>query len=253
VDDEDPSGVTIGGIWGTSAAVPGFTGASYRHNGTFAVIRSTDETARAWTVNYVVGGTATPGADYAALGGSVVIPAGETTASILIAVIPDALPEGDETITITLLPGTDYGVAPPSSATASITDQPIDAWRASRFTAGQFADPTFSGDSADPDGDGIRNLSEYALGLNPLLFESSSGTVGWDVEGHLTLTYLQRSAATDVTTIPEGSVALAGWSSATDVVEEIARLPQGEFDQVTVRLRPATNSSGFLRIRVTRP
>ncbi|MBK8478496.1 MAG: hypothetical protein IPL39_20075 [Opitutaceae bacterium] len=39
-------------------------------------------------------------------------------------------------------------------------------WKALHF--GVETDPALIGDSADPDGDGIANLLEYAFGLEPL-------------------------------------------------------------------------------------
>ena len=53
-------------------------------------------------VAYTVSGTATSGADYTALSGTVTIPAGSTTATISIPVINDAIVEGNETVIITL-------------------------------------------------------------------------------------------------------------------------------------------------------
>jgi hypothetical protein len=44
---------------------------------------------------------------------------------------------------------------------------PVEAWQALHFTAAQLADPDLSGDDRDPDRDGLPNLLEYALGLNP--------------------------------------------------------------------------------------
>ena len=41
------------------------------------------------------------------------------------------------------------------------------AWRQLRFTSGQRADASVSGKDADPDGDGIPNFLEYALGSDP--------------------------------------------------------------------------------------
>ena len=52
-------------------------------------------------INYLVGGSATPGVDYAALPGSITIPAGQTTASFFINAFDDALNEGSETVIIT--------------------------------------------------------------------------------------------------------------------------------------------------------
>jgi|GEM_PF-6053599 len=125
-------------------------------------------------------------------------------------------------------------------------------WRSGRSPE-PLNDPAISSDDADPENDSFRNLTEYALGLEPLILEPNATQSGWDAEGHLTLTYRQRRGATDVTTLAEGSANLSAWSSATSVVQEIARDPQGDFDQVTVRLVPPGPVTGFLRVRVTRP
>jgi hypothetical protein len=74
------------------------------------------------TVHYSVGGTATPGADYTSLPGSVTIPAGQTTAVIPVNPIDDSDPEPTETVIASLVTGTGYGVGSPSSATVSIAD-----------------------------------------------------------------------------------------------------------------------------------
>ena len=74
------------------------------------------------TVNYGVSGAATNGTDYAALSGSVVIPAGQTGVDLLLTPTDDADVEGTETVTLTVLPGTGYGPDRPASATYQITD-----------------------------------------------------------------------------------------------------------------------------------
>lgn len=53
------------------------------------------------TINYSVGGTASPGVDYPTLPGTVVIPAGQTEVSFQLTANADALNEGIETIIIT--------------------------------------------------------------------------------------------------------------------------------------------------------
>ena len=52
------------------------------------------------TITYGVGGTATPGADYAALPGSIVIPAGQSSVTLSISGLADGIAEGSETIII---------------------------------------------------------------------------------------------------------------------------------------------------------
>src|SRR5690606_6861360 len=54
------------------------------------------------TVSYTVGGTAAAGSDFTALSGTVVIPAGETSAAIFVTVLDDNVVEGDETVVLTL-------------------------------------------------------------------------------------------------------------------------------------------------------
>jgi hypothetical protein len=89
--------------------------------GTVTVSRATSCTNVPITVAYSVSGTASNGADYTLLTGTVPMPAGATNADIVIAPWNDLLTEGDETVTITLSPGP-YPIAAPGSATVTIVD-----------------------------------------------------------------------------------------------------------------------------------
>jgi hypothetical protein len=97
---------------------------------TFRVTRPVWATNTATTVYYTVGGTATggtatPGADYAALSGSVLIPAGQASADILVRPFQDSVWwEGDETVVVTLSPGS-YLVGAANQATTRIHDEQI--------------------------------------------------------------------------------------------------------------------------------
>ena len=70
---------------------------------TFTVRRFGD-TNNDLTVPYDIGGTASNGADYVALPGSVTVPAGERRAFITIVPIDDGPPDVDKTVILTLLP-----------------------------------------------------------------------------------------------------------------------------------------------------
>src|SRR5206468_1466128 len=118
-------------------------------------------------IPYAISGTASNGVDYVPLPGTVTLAAGATATNILVTPIPDDLVEGSETVTLTLLPSTNYTLTTLSNATITIQDRPIDAWRLANFTPAELADPAISGDLADPDQDGFSNLEEYALGLPP--------------------------------------------------------------------------------------
>ncbi len=88
--------------------------------GTFYFSRTL--TAGDLTVNYAISGTATNGTDFTALSGSVVIPDTFSGVNLVMTPIDDALLEGTETVTLTVLPGTGYGPDRPASATFEITD-----------------------------------------------------------------------------------------------------------------------------------
>jgi hypothetical protein len=88
-------------------------------NATITVTR-TGSTAQPLTVNYTVGGTATPGSDYQTLPGSVTISAGQTTGTFTVVPIDDTLAEPDETVVLTLAPNAAYVVGSPGTVTVPI-------------------------------------------------------------------------------------------------------------------------------------
>lgn len=71
-------------------------------------------------------GTASPGSDYTALTGSVIISAGSNTAVITVTPIDDALIEGAETVVVTLSPAATYvgPPVPPPSPSPTTTARP---------------------------------------------------------------------------------------------------------------------------------
>ena len=89
-------------------------------SGTFYFSRTL--TAGDLTVNCAISGTATNGVDYQTLSGTVVIPDTQLGVNLVMTPIDDALLEGTETVTLTVLPGTGYGPDRPASATFEITD-----------------------------------------------------------------------------------------------------------------------------------
>jgi hypothetical protein len=90
-------------------------------NGLFTVSRNGD-TANPLTVNYTVGGSATPGSRYASLSGTVTIPANAGSAPILVTPIDDNVYEGTQTVIVTLSGNPAYALGNPSSATLQIVD-----------------------------------------------------------------------------------------------------------------------------------
>ncbi len=79
----------------------------------------------ALAVGYLVGGTATNGTDYATLASPVIIPAGNSSATIVVDPFADVTTEADETVVLTLAGGAGYVVGAPNSATGTILNDDL--------------------------------------------------------------------------------------------------------------------------------
>jgi N-acetylneuraminic acid mutarotase len=109
-----------------------------------------------------------------------------------------------------------------SNTNYATTRTPWAQWLLTKFTSQQLTNAAVSGPSADPDGDGLPNMVEYALNREPL----SSNRVARSVAGieriltsnFLTLTYTGNVAAIDVQFTANISSNLTTWSSGTNFV-----------------------------------
>ncbi len=126
----NPPGTSIVRIY---ASVPDASESEPDRPGIFKVVREGSLKSKL-NVRYKVEGNALNGGDYKELSGLVTIPAGESSAPILIVPVPDKALEGDETVTLSLeqlvfiappAPEDDYLVAEPSKATVTITERPV--------------------------------------------------------------------------------------------------------------------------------
>lgn len=89
--------------------------------GVFTVSR-TGGTSAALTVNYLIDGSAANGADFASISGSIQIPAGSASATIIVSPVDDAAVEGAETVVLTLAANAGYTVGSASAAAVTIAD-----------------------------------------------------------------------------------------------------------------------------------
>ncbi len=130
--------------------------------GSFLISR-TGSTANPTAFSYVLTGFATNGADYQTLPLTGTIPAGQSSLSIPVIPIDDDLIEGDETVILTLSEGLGYTLGANTSTTVTIADN--DTFTFAMWAAAfQIGSTDFDG---DPDGDGVPNLVEYAIGTSP--------------------------------------------------------------------------------------
>jgi hypothetical protein len=86
-------------------------------------------------------------------------------------------------------------VAGANSSTAAVTVQPLlSTWKNSIFNPTQLANSAISGDSADPDADGISNINEYLFGSAPLVAQASLLTTSIPSAGQLQISFTARAA-----------------------------------------------------------
>jgi hypothetical protein len=204
-------------------------------------------------VNYTISGTASNGVTYGSITNVVTI-ADSNPSNIAIIPLANGLVEGDKTVVLTLFNSITYNLVSPISATVTIHDTPFNNWLLSEFGT-NANNPAISGELADPDGDGIVNLLEYALNLNPNV---ASGT-GLPIEqidpscGCLTLTYTKVLSAIDLTYTVEAASDLGGpWSTNGITQTVLGTDGVTQTNKASDSSNPvATSSRRFMHLRVT--
>jgi hypothetical protein len=213
------------------------------------------------TVQVVISGTASNGADYVVLPYTNSVTLSNGLESITIPVTPflDHRTEGDESVTFTIVSNLAYTISS-GEATVTIHDSPYGEWNIARFTLEELTDPNLSGEGADYDHDGRVNFVEYAFNREPKTVENTAPlTTAIEVnpsdnKNHITLTYQRRIEPTDVEYEVRISPDLFTWHSGTNYVEEIQATDDGNNLTQTVKARLvapwSTGTNQFLTIRV---
>jgi len=138
---------------------------------------------------------------------------------------------------------------------------PIQSWRQTNF--GTSANAGNAADNADPDKDGVPNLVEYGLGMNPNVSNQTGLPTYTIATGSGVISFGRNLAATDVTYLVQASNDLVTWTSlatrtagsgswstlAGVVLTDPGTGPVSVKDNVTV----AAQSPRFMRVAVTNP
>lgn len=214
--------------------------------GSFTINRVGPTAAITVTIESI--GTADGGADFT-FPATVDLAANDSSVSFSVMPITDSIPEGDETITLNIVPQIAYGVDVPPSASQTIIDLPIDEWRFAVFGVAA-TEPEIAGDDADPDGDRQVNLLEFATMSDPLVADLVDLKPEVDADT-FAIEYKRRkhSGVTVQCLWTETLDQPASWSAVgvtEQVIEETA-----EYTLIRASI-PVTSNHGFLKLEVTR-
>jgi hypothetical protein len=154
------------------------------------------------------------------------------------------------------------GIAPEAG---SLAVESFGAWRRLYFSPAQVADAAVSGPLADLDGDGIENLMEFALNLDPSFSERAVMTAGNGLrglplvrleqvagDGRLTIEYVRRSAGSGsgLSYHAEFSPDLVNWQAGGDETVEPLN-PRWERVKTVDSVAGGGPGARFARLRVS--
>lgn len=133
-----------------------------------------------------------------------------------------------------------------ASGTLTIRGETATDWRTQNFTPTQISSG-LSADDADPDGDGLKNLAEYALGSNPNGPSSALGAPVRDANG-FSWTFTRPKDLPDVVYGAEASDNMTSWTPLTlEVIND------GPVQTIRVRdpLSSGNTARRFIRLLFT--
>ncbi len=179
-------------------------------------------------VQFAIGGTATNGVDFVALGTSAVIPAGQRWVRLLVTAIDDALVEGAESLTVRVLPNAAYVVATSDARELWLVDDeaptpaPSDVVMAmGPLGIGRTGNATIAGVS--PGG-----VASLWIGLAPgYLPLAPFGTVGLDVlqAGEYVAGAADAAGVATLSVVVPPTPALAGIATWWQAIATVANAP----------------------------
>lgn len=173
--------------------------------------------------------TAVDGQDYVATSGTLNWSSGDTNSkTFTVTILNNPQSSTNKTIFLTLSNATGGSyLGTPATAVLTITNTappPQSAytfWKSTHFGT-NASDPTIAGDNADPDGDGIPNILEYAFGTDPNVADANKPIIGTTVSNQFQLQFYRNLSATDLTYTAQATFGFGGeWSNLVTFLPNI--------------------------------
>ncbi len=137
----------------------------------------------------------------------------------------------------------------------SLTAATYEQWKLAKFSSAELTNTAISGETADPDGDGINNLAEYALCLDPKV----RGTAGLPraaiEDGNFIMIYNRVKNTIDVNFLVELSRDLFTWNSGPAYTGLLSIIDNGSTERVKVMDMvpvPQGRAQGYMRLKITK-
>lgn len=127
---------------------------------------------------------------------------------------------------------------------------PLETWQQANFGT-NWNNPAISGDTADPDNDGITNLLERAFAANPNAADPTTLPAADATAPTLSILYRKANAATDLTFTILESTTLGGWVTATGTSTTLSN--NGPVQTIRFTAPAGAESKKFLRVQVSKP
>jgi len=209
-------------------------------------ISRTGDTTLPLFVPLTVSGTAVAGSDYLTLPAGVTIPTGQASTTLQVVPVGDFLAQGNRSVSVAV--AADFALVSDVTQPAVVTiqDKPFDAWRFANFSGPELANASISAEKADPDGDALPNLVEYALGFDPRIAGISPVTTSQS-GGYLTLSSSKNTAATDISWNAEVTADLQDWQATVVITNTTTSFVARD------SVLAANAAERFIRLKITRP
>ncbi|MEK7676247.1 MAG: hypothetical protein AAB676_10495 [Verrucomicrobiota bacterium] len=130
----------------------------------------------------------------------------------------------------------------------------FDTWRKLRFSTNDLANVAVSGESGDPDGDGIPNLAEYAFGLELTRADASPLKIIQGAPGpmpRVAVSYERLAVLSDIQLSWQTSANLVDWTTTSPTLEQVASGRDPSMQRVEA-LFAAGDQMKFFRLTVSR-
>lgn len=152
------------------------------------------------------------------------------------------------------------GVSHPTDDPYALMISAMETWKAASFTSSELDDPAISGDYADPDGDQIPNILEYALGTDPKIMDdpsvisalSEKPDIGMPYDAIVKFKRDKNKSGVDYG-LTVATNLISGWSDGAGNIVHTTTIDDGNGKTETVKYfvkSPAGEQQFFIRLRL---